>query len=143
MAQTETLDRTSVGRAGVPGVTAGAVSMTLRLEGAVALAISLLGYRTLGGDWWLFAALVLVPDLSMLGYLANRSVGALFYNVGHSYLSPALLALAGLLTQAPAIYPIALIWSAHIGFDRMMGYGLKYPTGFGVTHLGQKGRAAR
>jgi hypothetical protein len=79
----------------------------------------------------------------MLGYLANRSAGALFYNIAHSYLSPALLALAGLLTQTPALYPIALIWAAHIGFDRMLGYGLKYAVGFGVTHLGAKGRARR
>jgi len=128
---------------GVPGVTSGGVTMALRLEGAVALALAVLGYQALGANWWVFAALFLVPDLSMMGYLVNRSAGAVFYNLGHSYLSPAALALAGYAAQAPSLYPIALIWAAHISFDRLLGYGLKYSAGFGVTHLGLKGRAAR
>ena len=37
---------------------------------------SILAYHWQLGSWWTFAALFLVPDLSMLGYLAGPSVGA-------------------------------------------------------------------
>jgi len=144
MAQSQVIEDVG-GRArkAAPGVTAGGVAATLRLEGGAVLAVSAVGYQALGGNWWMFAVLFLVPDLSMLGYLLNRSIGAFFYNLGHSYLSPAALALAGYLTDAPSLYPIALIWTAHIGFDRLLGFGLKYAAGFGVTHLGLSGKAAR
>src|SRR5271155_230643 len=104
MAQSQVIQG-SVERKRAPGVTAGGVAATLRLEGGAALAASVVGYQALGGNWWLFAALFLVPDLSMLGYLLNRSAGAFFYNLGHSYLSPAALALAGYLTATPSLYP--------------------------------------
>jgi hypothetical protein len=144
MAQSQVIeDIGSAGRRSVPGVTAGGVAATLRLEGGAVLAASVIGYQALGGNWWVFAALFLVPDLSMLGYLVGRRAGAFLYNVGHTYLSPAALALAAYLTDAPSLYPIALIWTAHIGFDRLLGYGLKYSAGFGVTHLGLGGKAAK
>jgi Domain of unknown function (DUF4260) len=144
MAQSQLIEGVGgTARKAAPGVTAGGVAATLRLEGAAALAASVVGYSALGGNWWVFAALFLVPDLSMLGYLFNRRAGAFVYNLGHSYLTPAALALAGYLANAPNLYPIALIWTAHIGFDRLLGYGLKYAAGFGVTHLGLSGKAAR
>jgi hypothetical protein len=105
------------------------------LEGAVALTVLVLAYRATGASWWLFAALFFVPDLSMLGYLANRRIGAAIYNIGHSYVSPAVLALAGVVFGTSAPWLIGLIWGAHIGFDRLMGYGLKYSRGFQATHL--------
>ena len=144
MAQSQVIDGVP-GASGksAPGVTAGGVAATLRLEGGAVLAASVIGYQALGGSWWVFATLFLVPDLSMLGYLMNRRVGAFCYNLGHSYLAPAALALAGYLGEAPSLYPIALIWTAHIGFDRLLGFGLKYAAGFGVTHLGLGGKAAR
>jgi len=126
-----------------PGVTTGGVAATLRLEGGAALAASVIAYQAVGGDWRVFALLFLVPDISMVGYLFNRRAGAFLYNLGHSYLTPAVLALAAYLVDAPNLFPVALIWSAHIGFDRMLGYGLKSSAGFGVTHLGLRGRAAQ
>ena len=114
----------------------------LRLEGALALGAAVLAYRAVGGGWPMFAALFLAPDLGMLGYLAGRRPGAAIYNAAHTYLAPAALALAGLSLQAPSLYGPALVWAAHIGFDRLMGYGLKHPSAFGATHLGWRGRAA-
>jgi hypothetical protein len=92
-------------------------------------------FHRMGGGWALFAGLFLVPDLSMLGYLAGPRLGALGYNAGHSYLGPALLGVIGLAAASPLAAQLALIWSAHIGFDRLLGYGLKYPSAFGNTHL--------
>jgi len=100
-------------------------------------------YGAWGSGWGLFAALFLVPDISMLGYLAGPRVGAACYNAGHSYLGPALLGAAGLGVGQPLAVAIALIWVAHIGFDRMLGYGLKYSTAFGHTHLGLVGKLRR
>ena len=127
----------------IAGFVTGSVAVTLRLEAAVALAAAVLAYRALGGGWGMFAVLFLAPDLSMLGYLLSRRVGAATYNVGHSYLTPALVALAGLTSHTDLLYRLTAIWVAHIGFDRLLGYGLKYPEAFGATHLGLKGRSRR
>jgi hypothetical protein len=120
----------------------GAPRVVLRLEGALVLLAATAAYAHLGVGWKLFAALFLVPDLSMLGYLLGRRVGAAAYNTGHSYIGPALLAAAALWAGHAALLPVALIWIAHIGFDRMLGYGLKYGSTFGATHLGSLGRRA-
>lgn len=123
-----------------PGATLGGVTIMLRLEGALALALAVIAYSHLGASWWLFAGLFLLPDLSMLGYLADRRLGAALYNAGHTYLAPAALALLGWSQGLPVLFAPALIWAAHIGFDRLMGYGLKYGTAFSATHLGWRGK---
>jgi hypothetical protein len=127
-------------RAPAAGAVAGLPRLLLRAEGAAALAAGVYAYAQLGAGWGMFAALFLVPDLSMLGYLAGARIGAHSYNVAHSYLTPAVLAIAGLVS--PALLPWAALWLAHIGFDRALGYGLKYTTAFGDTHLGRVGSRA-
>ena len=109
----------------------------LRGEGAALLAASGVLYWMSGGSWWLFALLLLVPDVSMLGYLAGPRIGAAAYNAFHSYPLPAILGVCGLLAGVPLAVAVALVWFAHIGLDRMVGYGLKYHTGFKDTHLGR------
>lgn len=116
------------------------IHILLRLEGLAVATLAAVYYAHVGGSWWLFAALFLAPDLSMLGYLAGADFGARVYNAIHSYITPATLAVSALLLRSEALLPYALIWIAHIGVDRMMGYGLKYPTGFGWTHLGKLGK---
>ena len=101
------------------------------LAGGVAL------YWLSGESWWLFALLLLAPDVSMAGYLAGPRVGAAVYNVFHSYPLPAALGIFGLLAGAPLAVGVASVWFAHIGMDRMVGYGLKYASGFKDTHLGR------
>jgi hypothetical protein len=117
----------------------GAVPALLRAEALVELALAVAAYRYLGGSWPMFAILFLAPDFSMAGYLINPRVGAHAYNLGHTYVAPALLFLVGHLIAAPLTSSLALIWAAHIGFDRLLGYGLKYPAGFRATHLGYVG----
>ncbi len=122
------------------GAAHGGVATVLRLEGLVVLTGSLLLYRAGQWNWWLFAALFLAPDLTMLGYVMNRKVGALVYNAGHTYLAPATIAIAGFACGWSICYSLALIWAAHVGFDRALGYGLKYGSAFGDTHLGRIGK---
>ena len=118
------------------------VVLLQRLEGLAAAAISAVLYARTGASWWLFAGLWLAPDLSMLGYATGRPCwGARIYNAFHNYLLPGLLVLSALVMPARGILPIALIWINHIGVDRLLGYGLKYADGFGLTHLGRVGRA--
>lgn len=107
----------------------------LRVEGITMLAGSVLFYWLYGGSWWMFALLLLAPDASMLGYLGGPRFGAAAYNAFHSYPLPAVLAAFGLLGGFPLALAVALVWFAHIGMDRAVGYGLKYPTAFGDTHL--------
>jgi len=116
------------------------VRILLRLEGVAVAALSVLLYARTGSSWWVFAALWLAPDLSMLGYLVDSCWGARAYNAVHTYVTPATLAVSGLLLHQAALLPFALIWISHIGVDRLLGYGLKYPQGFGWTHLGRLGK---
>lgn len=85
----------------------------------------------------MFAVLLLAPDVSMLGYLAGPRIGAAIYNVFHSYPLPFALGVSGLLAGSQLVVGLALIWVSHIGLDRMLRYGLKYPTEFKDTHLGR------
>ena len=107
----------------------------LRIEGAVLLLLSVLLYTLNRESWLLFVLLFLAPDLSMLGYVAGPRTGAVSYNLFHTYVLPGLVAAFGLLAGSPLVVSLALVWFAHIGFDRMVGYGLKYPPGFFDTHL--------
>ena len=79
--------------------------------------------------------LALAPDLSMLGYVAGPRVGALSYDLVHTYVGPLALGVVGVLVGADLAMQLALIWAAHLGADRLLGYGLKYPSGFKDTHL--------
>ncbi len=124
-----------------PGSVHGAVRRWLRLEGLLVLVLSVVLFHRAGHSWVLFAALFLAPDMSFLGYLAGTRPGAAAYNALHSYVGPILLGI--LLVAAGRSLAIPLIWAAHIGFDRFLGYGLKYPTAFGDTHLGRIGRHSR
>jgi hypothetical protein len=109
----------------------------LHLEGlAVSIAACAL-YRQLGASWITFAILFLAPDISMLGYLLGKRNGALAYNSVHTYLGPFLLGTSAFLANQPTLLPICLIWIAHIGLDRAIGYGLKYESEFKDTHLGR------
>ena len=119
----------------------GGVRLMLRVEGVVVLAAALAAYSQFGLGWGVFALWLLVPDLSLLGYLAGPRVGAALYNAAHSYVGPVALLALGVLAAMPWAVAGGLIWCAHIGMDRALGYGLKYGSGFGLTHLGRIGRA--
>ncbi len=117
----------------------GGMRRLLRLEGAFYMIFAVVAYAALQGSWVLFLVLFMVPDLAFLGYLAGPKFGAYCYNAMHSVIGPAVLVLAGRFLGEPELWAIAAIWLAHVGFDRMLGYGLKYPTGFKDTHLGKIG----
>ena len=127
-----TLDRSAV--AGIPRV-------LLRLEGLALLVLATAGFAFTGLSWWLYAVLFFIPDASFAAYGAGPRLGAMVYNALHSTIGPAILAGIGLSLSSTTILGLAAIWAAHIGFDRMLGYGLKYASGFSDTHLGRIGRA--
>lgn len=113
----------------------------LRAEGVVLLAAALAGYFVgLDEPWWIVPLLLFVPDVLMVGYASSSRLGAILYNAGHSYPLPALLGLWATWADQPFGQGVALIWFAHIGMDRALGYGLKYETDFKDTHLGRIGR---
>ncbi len=110
-------------------------NLLLRLEGTAVLIITLIFYAQLDYSWLTFALLILAPDLAMLGYVINNQVGSWSYNLFHTYTVPLFLGLLAISLANPIMSQIALIWLAHIGMDRVVGYGLKYPTAFKKTHL--------
>jgi hypothetical protein len=107
----------------------------LHLEGAAIFGASVYFYGAGHYPWWLFAALLLAPDLFMLGYLKDTKWGAVIYNLVHTSTGPLLLLGIAFAFHASQCLPYVLIWLAHIGIDRALGYGLKYPTLFKDTHL--------
>jgi Domain of unknown function (DUF4260) len=122
------------------GAATGAVRVLLRLEGLALFAVAIAIYVSYGGTAWMFAVLCLAPDLTFLAYIAGPRFGALIYNAAHSSIGPILLGSSAYVLGHQGILVAAVIWAAHIGFDRMLGYGLKYATGFADTHLGTIGR---
>jgi hypothetical protein len=107
----------------------------LRVEGIAVLIGAITLYANQQGSWIAFVLLLLAPDLSAIGYLVNTHVGSVAYNAVHTYVLPSLLAALSILVSFPAGIQIALIWFAHIGMDRALGFGLKYATAFKDTHL--------
>lgn len=122
------------------GAATGGVRLLLRLEGLTLFIGMTALYAAWGGSWLIYLLLFFVPDLSFLAYLSDARFGAVVYNAAHSYMAPMTLMTLGFGFASPLTLSIALIWLAHIGIDRALGYGLKYSAGFGFTHLGRIGR---
>ena len=110
-------------------------ALLLHIEEAALLIAAVLLYAQFHLSWLLFAVLFLAPDLFMLGYLLDSRVGAAIYNFGHLLTVPLVLFVVAYTAHRPTLLAIAIIWAAHIAFDRLLGYGLKYPSAFKDTHL--------
>ncbi len=115
--------------------------LLLHVEGAAVAVAAITLYFYADYPWWLLVGLVLAPDLSLGGYLAGRRVGSAIYNAAHTYVPPVALGVIGVIAGADVAVQLALIWITHIGVDRAIGYGLKYPTSFKKTHLQRVGWA--
>ena len=113
--------------------------LILRLEGFALFAAGLAAFFYLKQSVWIFAGLILIPDLSMAAYFAGPKPGAIAYNIFHTTIGPLLLAIYGVLSGELFAQVLASVWPAHIGIDRALGYGLKYATDFKDTHLGRIG----
>jgi hypothetical protein len=111
------------------------VRLLLRLEGLAIAVAAIILYVELDESWWIFVALILAPDVAFAGYVAGPRIGAAAYNATHNLVLPIALGTTGFVTDADAATAIALTWLAHIGVDRLLGYGLKYPTAFKDTHM--------
>lgn len=108
----------------------------LQLEGVVLFVASLSLFAATHQPWWWIPALLFAPDFFMVGYARSTKLGAFTYNIGHTYLLPIMVALYGVHAHRPLVLGVGLIWLAHIGMDRLLGYGLKYDDNFKHTHLG-------
>jgi len=109
----------------------------LRLESLLVGAVALVLFSSLGGEWSTYFLWLAVPDLAMVGYALGPRRGAVAYNMSHNYAVPAALALWGVVFADRRWVFVALLWTAHVAIDRLMGFGLKYPTRFTDTHLGR------
>ena len=118
------------------GSVIGGPKMLLRLEGAVLFAASIAAFASQGQAWWIYPALLLAPDVFMLGYIKTTKLGSITYNLGHSYPAAAMVTALGFINGSSLTIALGAIWFGHIGWDRMLGYGLKYGTSFKHTHLG-------
>jgi hypothetical protein len=124
------------------GIVTAPVKSWLKAEGLAVLILSVMIYSHSASGWWTFFGLLLAPDIAMLAYLVNPRQGAISYNLVHSYAIPLAIAAGAIAFKQEHLLPYLNIWIAHIGMDRALGYGLKYPAAFGVTHLGLLGKRA-
>ena len=122
------------------GVVLAQPRLWLRTEAAVLLAAALVGFAKTGQSWWLVALLLLAPDLLMIGYARSSKLGAVLYNLAHATPLPAALAAFGWWQDHRLALAAGFVWLAHIGMDRLLGYGLKYDDHFQHTHLGLIGK---
>jgi hypothetical protein len=109
------------------------------LEEAAQFALSIILFAKLPFVWWLYPALLLLPDVGMIGYAVNNTVGAFTYNLFHHKAIAIFIGIAGLLLANSSLLLTGIILFGHSAMDRMMGYGLKYNKGFKFTHLGELG----
>jgi uncharacterized protein DUF4260 len=109
--------------------------LLLRLEGLAIAIAALVLFAELDASWWIFAAVILAPDLAFAGYAAGPRVGAATYNLTHNLILPIALGTTGVVADSDPTSAVALVWLAHIGVDRLLGYGLKYATAFRDTYL--------
>lgn len=110
-----------------------------RIEAGAIFIASLYMYWYFDFNLIVFALLLFVFDIFMIGYLINPKVGAYIYNLGHSMIIPPILFATAYTSDTRLLIAISLIWFAHIGIDRGLGYGLKFTSGFKSTHLGHIG----
>lgn len=119
----------------------GSVKAVLRFEGLSILLLTLYLYHSFNYSWVTFGVFFLLPDVSFAGYLFGKKIGAISYNIAHSLIGTCIVLFLGMSLSLEFFNIAGLIWLAHIGFDRALGYGLKYSEGFGYTHLGKIGKA--
>lgn len=119
----------------------GYVAWILRVEGLTIFIAMLLCYQNiLDNSWKTFFILFFIPDISLLGYLISKKVGSILYNLMHSYIPPLIIGTIFWYYSINNLNYIIVIWIAHIGFDRALGFGLKYAEGFNYTHLKKIGK---
>ena len=112
-----------------------AVRTILRAEGLPLFIAGAAAYGTLGGPWLAFVPLLLAPDLSAIGYVRGTRLGSLTYNLAHNLVTAGGLLGLGLWLGVGWLAIAGTVAVAHIGMDRLAGYGLKYPTTFKDTHF--------
>ena len=122
------------------GAATGTPRRWLRVEGLATLVAGAGIYLAAGGPWLLLVPFLLLVDVSMAGYLASPRTGALVYNLAHNQATGLLVLGAGAATGISPLVLAGAVLVGHTGMDRLAGYGLKYPSAFGDTHLGRIGR---
>ena len=108
----------------------------LRLEEAAMFGLTIYLFSKLPFAWWWYVALILTPDIGMIGYAVNNKAGAFTYNLFHHKGIAIVVYVAGLVMHLDLLQLAGLILFGHSSLDRMLGYGLKYEDGFKHTHLG-------
>ena len=111
------------------------VRFMLQVEGAVIAAAACWLTLQAGPPIWVWVAVLIAPDLSMAAYWLGPRFGAVIYNLAHTIIWPILLIIYGFVIFYDLVIAVGALWAMHIGIDRAVGLGLKYPTGFRHTHL--------
>jgi len=112
---------------------------SLKLEELAQFVFGIYLFSNLDFEWWWFLVLILLPDMSMIGYALGNKIGAYSYNLFHHKAVAISVYLLGIYLDNSMVELAGVILFAHSAMDRMLGYGLKYTTSFTDTHLGKIG----
>ncbi|GAB2760291.1 DUF4260 domain-containing protein [Salinimicrobium soli] len=116
---------------------------TLKLEEVAMLLLGIYVFGFTKYAWWVFPVFFLAPDIGMIGYAFGNRAGAFFYNLLHHKGLAIMIYLAGFFFASHLLQIIGVIIFSHAAFDRLLGYGLKYESGFKFTHLGEIGKPSK
>ncbi|WP_353779633.1 DUF4260 family protein [Winogradskyella sp. 3972H.M.0a.05] len=117
------------------------MKLSIKIEELAMFLLGVFWFELLGWNWWWFIGLFFVPDISMLGYLVDKKIGAWMYNVFHHKAIALAFYIIGTISRSDVLQLIGIILFSHAAFDRCLGYGLKYEKGFKYTHLGEIGNS--
>ncbi|APY10572.1 hypothetical protein BWZ22_04675 [Seonamhaeicola sp. S2-3] len=112
----------------------------LKIEELLMFVLGIYLFSNLDFNWWWFLALILTPDIGMLGYLVNSKIGAIVYNLFHHKGLAIIVYLLGAYSNNQTLQLVGIVLFSHASLDRIFGYGLKYSNAFNNTHLGQIGK---
>ena len=118
------------------------MKLALKLEELALFLLSLYALYTMHAQWWIFLLLFIGPDISMLGYSAGNTIGAISYNLFHHKGVAVVFFIAGWVLENWGLQITGIVLFGHSSMDRMFGYGLKFFEGFKFTHLEKIGKDA-
>lgn len=108
----------------------------IKIEELAMFLLSLFLFSELDYPCWVYFALILTPDIGMIGYAFNTRLGSLTYNLFHHKAIAICLGFIGYYWSIPTLALIGIILFSHASIDRIFGYGLKFNDNFKHTHLG-------
>lgn len=88
------------------------------------------------GLWWVWFLVLVVFEISVVVYLVGLWIGVFVYNLMYFYVVLFLLMIFGVGFGVMLLIVVGGLWLVYIGILCVMGFGLKYLSGYCDIYLG-------